>query len=137
MKAFVFDIQRSSFVDGPGIRTTVFFKGCALRCKWCHSPESQSPAPQLMFYKEKCIGCKRCAAVCPTELSGCTNCGKCAAVCPSRARVMCGRFNTEDEIAETVLKDRIFYDTSGGGVTFSGGECLLQTDFILSLAERL
>ena len=90
MKAFVFDIQRSSFVDGPGIRTTVFFKGCALRCKWCHSPESQSPAPQLMFYKEKCIGCKRCAAVCPTELSGCTNCGKCAAVCPSRARVMCG-----------------------------------------------
>ena len=137
MKAFVFDIQRSSFVDGPGIRTTVFFKGCALRCKWCHSPESQSPAPQLMFYKEKCIGCKRCAAVCPTELSGCTNCGKCAAVCPSRARVMCGRFYTEDEIAETVLKDRIFYDTSGGGVTFSGGECLLQTDFILSLAERL
>ena len=120
MKAFVFDIQRSSFVDGPGIRTTVFFKGCALRCKWCHSPESQSPAPQLMFYKEKCIGCKRCAAV-----------------CPSRARVMCGRFYTEDEIAETVLKDRIFYDTSGGGVTFSGGECLLQTDFILSLAERL
>lgn len=137
MKAMVFDIQRSSFVDGPGIRTTVFFKGCALRCKWCHSPESQSHAPQLMFYKEKCIGCKRCAAACPNNFSHCTSCGKCAAVCPSGARVMCGQLYTEEEIIETVLKDKLFYDASGGGVTFSGGECLMQADFVLSLAKML
>ena len=90
MKATIFDIERNSFVDGPGIRTTVFFKGCNLRCKWCHNPESQSAKKQMMFYKSKCTGCGKCKEVCPNKLEKCDFCGKCELFCLQDARIVCG-----------------------------------------------
>ncbi len=128
--AAIFDIQRNSYADGPGIRTTVFFKGCNLRCAWCHNPESQSPEPQLMFYKNKCTGCGKCKEKCPYALESCTLCGKCTLYCPHDAREICGKEYTVDQLLREVLKDKTFYETSGGGVTFSGGECMLQIDFL-------
>ena len=133
MKAFIFDIQRASTVDGPGFRTAVFFKGCNLRCAWCHNPESQISRPELLFYRDRCIHCGRCAQVCPHRLLSCTACGACAAVCPNEARVLCGKEYTPEEVLRVILKDKLFYDTSGGGATFSGGECMLQPDFLASL----
>lgn len=135
-KANIFDIQRSSFVDGPGIRTTVFFKGCNLRCKWCHNPESQSFDKQMMFYKDKCTGCGKCREVCPNHLQSCDFCGKCELYCPAEARKICGREYTSDEVLAEVIKDKAFYDNSGGGVTFSGGECMLQLDFLREILEK-
>ena len=141
-KAFIFDIQRNSFVDGPGIRTTVFFKGCNLKCAWCHNPESQSAKPQMMFYKDKCTGCGKCKSVCPyhleqCELCGkCTLCGRCGLFCPTDARKVCGRDYTVEEVLTEVMKDTGFYDNSGGGVTFSGGECMLQIDFLLEILKK-
>ena len=135
-KANIFDIQRSSFVDGPGIRTTVFFKGCNLRCKWCHNPESQSFEKQMMFYKDKCTGCGKCREVCPNHLQSCDFCGKCELYCPAEARKICGREYTSDEVLAEVIKDKAFYDNSGGGVTFSGGECMLQLDFLREILEK-
>lgn len=135
-KANIFDIQRSSFVDGPGIRTTVFFKGCNLRCKWCHNPESQSFDKQMMFYKDKCTGCGKCREVCPNHLQSCDFCGKCELYCPAEARKICGREYTSDEVLAEVIKDKAFYDNSGGGVTFSGGECMLQLDFLCEILEK-
>lgn len=129
-KAIIFDIQRASMVDGPGIRTTVFFKGCNLRCKWCHNPESQSFQPQMLFYKNKCTGCGKCVQICPNHMQTCTFCGKCELYCPNDARKVCGREYTAEEIRQEVIKDKMFYETSGGGVTFSGGECMLQPDFL-------
>ena len=90
MKATIFDIQRTSFVDGPGIRTTVFFKGCNLRCAWCHNPESQRFEKQIMFYKDKCIGCGKCFEKCHNQLKNCDFCGQCEIYCPSEARRICG-----------------------------------------------
>lgn len=136
MKATIFDIQRSSTVDGPGIRTTVFFKGCNLRCRWCHNPESQLKAPQMMLYKSKCIGCGKCAEVCPTHMQDCKLCGKCALYCPTDARSICGKEYTVDEVFDELIKDKTFYDNSGGGVTCSGGECMLQIDFLRELLEK-
>ena len=133
MKATIFDIQRNSFVDGPGIRTTVFFKGCNLRCAWCHNPESQSAKRQMMFYKNKCTGCGKCKEKCPHDLKECDLCGKCTLYCPHDAREICGKDYTVDEVLAIVLKDKIFYENSGGGVTFSGGECMLQIDFLTEL----
>ena len=130
LKATIFDIQRGSYVDGPGIRTTVFFKGCNLRCKWCHNPESQSPKKQVLFYKNKCTDCGKCKEVCPNSFEKCDFCGKCVVVCPNGARELCGREYTAEEVLNEILKDRIFYETSGGGVTFSGGECMLYIDFL-------
>ena len=135
-KAMIFDIQRNSFVDGPGIRTTVFFKGCNLRCKWCHNPESQSFEKQMMFYKDKCTGCGKCREVCPNHLQSCDFCGKCELYCPAEARKICGREYTSDEVLAEVIKDKAFYDNSGGGVTFSGGECMLQLDFLREILEK-
>ncbi len=129
-KTVIFDLVRSSFVDGPGIRTTVFLKGCNLRCAWCHNPESQPFAPQLMFYRDKCKGCGKCAAVCPHHLESCDVCGKCAAICPHDARKLCGKEQSAQEIAALVAKDAPFYELSGGGVTFSGGECMLHIDWL-------
>ncbi len=127
--ACIFDIQRFSLHDGPGIRTTVFFKGCSLSCLWCHNPESQSPAPELMLYKEKCTGCGACRAFCGKAFTdACTRCGACAIICPSGARERTGREADTNEIVRTVLRDVPFYNTSGGGVTLSGGEPLLQPD---------
>ena len=135
MKATIFDIERNSYVDGPGIRTTVFFKGCNLKCRWCHNPESQSPKPQMMFYKDKCKGCGKCKEICPTP-NRCTLCGKCTIYCPVDARKVCGREYTVDEVFAEVIKDKAYYDNSGGGVTFSGGECMLQIDFLAEILKK-
>lgn len=131
----LFDIQRSSYVDGPGIRTTVFFKGCDLRCRWCHNPESQSGMPQLLFHRDRCTGCGKCTTVCPTP-KHCTLCGRCTWFCPHDAKELCGRTYTVDEVYRMIEKDLSYYRSSGGGVTFSGGECMLQMDFLTALAQR-
>ena len=135
MNATIFDIERNSFVDGPGIRTTVFFKGCNLKCAWCHNPESQDFKPQMMFYKDKCKGCGKCKKICPTP-DKCTLCGKCTFYCPVDARKVCGREYTVDEVFAEVIKDKAYYDNSGGGVTFSGGECMLQIDFLVEILKK-
>ena len=136
MKATIFDIQRNSFVDGPGIRTTVFFKGCNLRCKWCHNPESQSCEKQMMFYRDKCNGCGKCLEVCSNHLKRCDFCGKCELFCASDARRICGKEYTVDEVFSEISKDKSFYNASGGGVTFSGGECMLNIDFLLEILKK-
>ena len=129
-KGILFDIQKFSTIDGPGIRTTVFFKGCNLRCAWCHNPESQDSKTELMFYKNKCTGCGKCLEKCPNDLKSCTLCGACTVYCPTHAREIVGKEWSALELFEEIEADRIFYETSGGGVTFSGGECMLQIDFL-------
>ncbi len=136
IKANIFDIQRSSYVDGPGIRTTVFFKGCNLKCAWCHNPESQLAKTQILFYKNRCKACGKCAAICPNNLEKCDLCGKCALFCPHDAREICGREYTSDEIFNIIIKDKAFYENSDGGVTFSGGECMLQIDFLEEILKK-
>ena len=135
LKATIFDIQRNSYVDGPGIRTTVFFKGCNLRCAWCHNPESQSHKPQMLFYKNKCTGCGKCTEKCPNALEKCELCGKCTIYCLHDAREICGKEYTVDAVLREIVKDKNFYETSGGGVTFSGGECMLQIDFLTEILK--
>ncbi|MBQ2704186.1 MAG: glycyl-radical enzyme activating protein [Clostridia bacterium] len=135
MTATIFDIVRNSFVDGPGIRTTVFFKGCNLKCVWCHNPESQDFKPQMMFYQDKCKGCVKCKEICPTP-DRCTLCRKCTLYCPVDARKVCGKEYTADEVFAEIIKDKAFYDNSNGGVTFSGGECMLQIDFLLEILKK-
>lgn len=132
----LFDIEHSSFVDGPGIRTTVFFKGCNLKCAWCHNPESQEFKPQMMFYRDKCTGCGKCKEICPNSLEKCDFCGKCEIYCPVDARRICGKEYTADQVIEEVARDKCFYDNSGGGVTFSGGECMLQLEFLAELLQK-
>ena len=127
MKGVIFDIQRNSFVDGPGIRTTVFFKGCNLHCKWCHNPESQSAKPQIMFYKDKCTGCGRCKGVTVEDSDF---------ICFNDAKQLCGKKYTVDELFDIIIKDKMFYETSNGGVTFSGGECMLQIDFLCEILKK-
>ncbi len=132
----IFDIEHSSFVDGPGLRTAVFFKGCNLRCAWCHNPESQSFEMQMMIYKDKCISCGKCREKCPNSLKKCELCGKCALYCPADARRIKGREYTADEVMSEILGDTPFYENSGGGVTFSGGECMLQIDFLAEILKK-
>ena len=141
-KGIIFNIQHFSTDDGPGIRTTVFLKGCNLRCPWCHNPESQSGVPEMMFYRQKCIGCGKCIEVCPQAgrncfTEACLHCGKCAAVCPAEALVSCGKEMSVAEVLEEVLRDRDLYEISGGGVTLSGGEPVLQTAFLAELLQEL
>ena len=136
LKATIFDIERSSFVDGPGIRTTVFFKGCNLRCEWCHNPESQSSKKEMLFYKNRCTGCGKCREKCRGSLEECTLCGECAIFCPQNARAICGREYTVEEVFREIEKDKPFYASTGGGVTFSGGECMLQADFLSGILKR-
>ncbi len=133
LTATIFDIERNSYADGPGIRTTVFFKGCDLACAWCHNPESQDPAPQMMFYRDLCRGCGKCAKVCPHGLEKCDLCGRCALFCPTDARRICGKEIGAEELLAEILKDKDFYENSGGGATFSGGECMLQIDFLCEM----
>jgi pyruvate formate lyase activating enzyme len=145
----IFDIQRFSWHDGPGIRTVVFLKGCNLRCFWCHNPESQAAGPELMYYPEDCVGCGRCVAAClrgchsvsemghTLDRAACTACGACAEACYADALRMTGRTATVDAIVEEALKDAEFYRLSGGGVTLSGGEPLLQPDGCRALLARL
>ena len=140
MTGKIFDIQRFSLHDGPGIRTTVFLKGCSLRCLWCHNPESQKKENELAFYKHKCVSCGKCAQICQKAFTAdCTACGKCAEVCGNGAREIIGKDITAKEVFDVVVRDKAFYETSGGGVTLSGGEPLLQADFaaeILKLSKE-
>ncbi len=139
----VFDIQRFSLHDGPGIRTTVFLKGCPMRCLWCHNPESLSDKPEIAFYKAKCIDCGRCAEACPNQALGpgdrridrakCRACGECVRACPAEALQMIGRLSTLSQTLDEVMRDEPFYASSGGGVTISGGEPLHQYEFSYSL----
>ena len=139
MKGLIFDIQRFSVHDGPGIRTTVFLKGCNLRCLWCHNPESINPFPELQRYLYKCIGCGQCIKVCPNEATKnrekCLNCGRCTKECFSGARVLAGSYMSLEEVLEVVERDKGFYIETQGGVTFSGGEPLLQKDFLREILK--
>lgn len=143
----IFDIKRYSINDGPGIRATIFFKGCPLNCRWCHNPESISPKVQKLFTAAKCIGCGECCRVCPvgacrltaegvvTDSGLCVLCGKCAEVCPTLATQMSGRYYSTAELMKVIEKERPFFDQSGGGVTFSGGEPLLFPDFLIEVLK--
>ncbi len=136
MTGMIFDIQRFSIHDGPGIRTTVFLKGCNLHCVWCHNPESQSCRPELMLYKDKCTGCKKCKELCEKAFTdSCERCGKCTEVCKFGARQLCGIETDTSEVMKALRRDKKFYENSGGGITFSGGEPMLQTDFLLELLK--
>jgi len=149
MKAKLFNIQKFSIHDGPGIRTVVFFKGCHLKCRWCSNPESQSGEIQLSFDKEKCTGCRVCVKACPgssltiengiviNDSQTCTHCNACVRSCLNGAISFYGREYTVDEVLIEVLKDRAFYTKSGGGVTLSGGEFFLQLDFAEELCRKL
>lgn len=158
----LYDIQGFSVHDGPGIRLTLFLKGCPLRCPWCHSPESQAFHTELNWMEMKCAGiekCGRCLDACPNaavssgkmktaidgsgeirlvtvDRSKCDNCGACAKACPAKALYMCGTDYTVDEIMEYITRDMPFFKRSGGGVTVSGGECLCQPDFTLALLKQ-
>lgn len=146
MTADITNIKRFAVHDGDGIRTTVFFKGCPLRCVWCHNPETLSRAPCLAFYRHKCRDCGICADICKCHTVGeaghvfdrskCVLCGKCTDVCPNDALELFGRKASSEEIMDIVLKDKSFYDESGGGITLSGGECLLQADFCAELLKK-
>lgn len=126
----IFNVQRYSLQDGPGLRTTVFLKGCPLSCAWCHNPESQAMAPQVVRVEGRCASCRLCEEACPTRLAGpCTLCGACVAACPTGARQRIGRDVEVEALLDEVCRDRIFFDQSGGGVTLSGGEPLAQPDF--------
>ena len=145
----IFNLQKYSVHDGPGIRTTVFLKGCPLCCQWCHNPESISPRPEVILVSQRCIACGECRTACPFggSLDGqgalpprhesCILCAACVDACPTGARQMIGRQMTVDEVVEEVRKDRIFYEDSGGGATISGGEPLAQPRFAIALAQAL
>ena len=136
VKGRIINIQRFSIHDGPGIRTTVFLKGCNLRCLWCHNPDSQYPQPQRMFYRHKCVNCGACSRVCEKAmLAQCDNCGRCVEVCEHNARELVGREITAEELLAELEKDKAYYETSGGGVTLSGGEPLLQIDFVETVLQ--
>lgn len=148
-KGTIFDVQRYCIHDGPGIRTTVFFKGCPLDCWWCHNPESKRVGREMIFWRQKCIGCGACATVCPQaadithgeaeppfDLAQCDLYEKCAGVCPTEAMELVGRDITAEDLMKELRKDIVFYDESGGGVTFSGGEPLMQASFLLDLLQR-
>ncbi|MCR4653620.1 MAG: glycyl-radical enzyme activating protein [Eubacterium sp.] len=136
------DIQKFSIHDGKGTRTTVFFKGCPLRCAWCHNPETQSYGQQLYFYEERCRGCNSCRNVCRYQAAfvsqRCVACGACVPACNYSARKMCGRDPGVDELVAEIMKDEPFYEASGGGVTLSGGEVLsTDMDYLQKLMQAL
>lgn len=148
----MYHVHRFALDDGPGIRTTVFLKGCPLSCLWCHNPESMDSGREIAFYPQLCIRCGNCQKACPESAIQmnspvdspariireiCTRCGLCAHVCPATALKIVGEFYTSDELADMLMKDRIFYETSQGGVTFSGGEPALYPDYVAEVMKRL
>lgn len=147
-KGTVFNIQKMSIHDGPGIRTTVFFKGCPLRCLWCSNPESQRQALEIACFENRCVGCGYCAEVCPKQIvekggafeildrSQCDLCMKCVDECCTNAKKLIGEEYDEEALYQEILKDKPFYDSSGGGVTISGGEPFMQAEFLISLLKR-
>ncbi|MFC1890595.1 glycyl-radical enzyme activating protein, partial [Thermodesulfobacteriota bacterium] len=148
-EAMVFNVQRFSTEDGPGIRTTVFMKGCPLKCPWCHNPEGIEPGPQLIWHPVRCIGDLACLKVCPEralskgperieiDRSACRACGECAGACPSGALEIVGELWTADALFDEVIRDQVFYEKSGGGITISGGEPSLQAPFLHAFLPRL
>ena len=145
---YIMKISRFCTDDGPGIRTVVFLKGCPLKCIWCHNPESQKKVPEIMYDSKKCIGCKSCYKVCKNGchsfdknthvfvLSKCIACGKCSEVCPTDAIELVGKNISADEVLKEIERDSVFYQTSNGGVTISGGEPLYQPDFTIEILKR-
>ena len=143
----IFDIKKYAIHDGPGIRSTVFFKGCPLACRWCHNPEGINVASQRIYRRERCIGCGECIRICPHEAmiqtaegivwnsAKCDLCQTCADHCPAEAIEFVGRKVAVDEVMREIVKDIAFYDESGGGITLSGGEPLMQPDFLLELLD--
>ncbi len=146
-RGIIFNIQHYSIHDGPGIRTTVFMKGCPLRCIWCQNPESQASPPEIFFNVETCTGCGKCVQACPngaieiidghskTNRKLCSGSGKCAEVCPNEARSLMGRYVSAAEVFKEVDGDSIFYQRSGGGVTLSGGDPVAQPEFAISILK--
>jgi pyruvate formate lyase activating enzyme len=140
-------IQRFSIHDGPGIRTTVFFKGCPLSCVWCQNPETVTRNPEILFFQINCVKCKKCIEVCPNHCfswedkikfrsDNCNQCGLCCDNCPVGALTWSSTLRSSDDILEEVMKDKIYYDLSGGGITLSGGEPLYQIDFCQDLVSK-
>lgn len=148
MKGMIFDIKRFALHDGPGIRTTVFLKGCMLRCQWCCNPESQEPGPEILFIEKNCTRCGACEKVCPVgahhtkgnthtlNFSICSKCGQCTEVCMFDAVKMAGRLMDIDTVMEELLRDRNYYENSGGGISLSGGDPMFQFPFTLALLVR-
>jgi pyruvate formate lyase activating enzyme len=149
MEAYLFNVQRFSTRDGPGIRTTAFFQGCNLRCPWCHNPESVSQEPKLQFFEDKCVSCGGCVSACGKgahtmeggkhrfDESLCVYCGTCALYCPKNALRCDARLHTPETLSNLLLRDLSYYQNSGGGVTASGGEPMLRADFIRALFSLL
>lgn len=144
----IVDIKRHSLEDGPGIRSVVFFKGCPLRCIFCHNPETQDPRAEIAFSATECIGCGKCADSCPQcainvssqrriDRDRCVCCGNCTNVCPGNALRLVGRYYSVEALTEILLRDLSFYRHSGGGVTLSGGECTIYPNYVESLLQRL
>ena len=146
MTGLVFSIERYAIEDGPGIRTLIFLKGCPLNCEWCANPESHTYAPEILYYRNKCASCGRCVVACPqdairtddtyglvTDPDRCTVCGVCVDTCYYDARAVSGKDMSVSEVMQVVLRDRLYYQKSGGGVTFSGGEPLMQAGFVREL----
>jgi len=144
----ILDIKRYAIHDGPGIRTTVFLKGCPLSCEWCHNPESQRGRPEILYYEERCTVCGACISACKQgaiSMAGdhmainqslCTGCGDCVAACTNGARELAGRKVSVEDVVSEIIKDTLFYEESTGGVTFSGGEPLMQADFVRAAAAQ-
>ena len=148
-EGWIFDIKRFAIHDGPGVRTTVFLKGCSLHCLWCHNPEGINPRPEVLVHPERCISCGACLEVCPNgahqvtetgqriyDRDSCDLCGRCVEACYAEALVMAGKRASVEDVMAIVREDAAFYETSGGGVTLSGGEPLLQGDFTAAVLRQ-
>jgi pyruvate formate lyase activating enzyme len=143
----IFDIKKYAIHDGPGIRTTIFFKGCPLSCWWCHNPEGIAPASQRLYRRDRCIGCRECVEACAENAieicakginwnaAECVYCGTCADLCPAEAVDIIGKTMSVDEVVAEITKDTVFYDESRGGITISGGEPLMQPSFLIALLD--